>query len=311
LTIDDLRTQISPKLSDHQSKNINHQFFRHASSMLTEPNSVKRHAILTGAANGLGREFCLRLARDKWHLALVDIDAERVAETLQLVERAGGSAQIEIADVTSTGAWLALRERLQTHWPRLDLLINNAGMYAAGFVGEMNLAAAEQLIQLNLHSVLYGCQTFIPWLAKDAKSHRPAIINVASSFAFLCPPGMAPYNLSKAAVLALSETLHGELKPRGVGVTVVCPGPMPTRFLESASFETDALRRITESYVKQSTLDPAAVATASLAASERGELYVVVGADQRWYWRAKRWLPVTLLNRVARRVRKDLKGIDE
>jgi short-subunit dehydrogenase len=145
-----------------------------------------------------------------------------------------------------------------------------------------------------------------PWLADCAKAQRTRIINVASSFAFLCPPGMAAYNLSKAAVVALSETLSGELKPRGVGVTVVCPGPMPTRFVESASFESEAFRRMTESYVQDSTLDPAEVAAASLQASERGQLYVVMGHDQRWYWRAKRWLPRTLLSRVARRVRKDL-----
>ena len=153
-------------------------------------------------------------------------------------------------------------------------------MYASGYVGSLDLAEAERLIRLNLTSVLYGCHTMVPWLAESAKSRPTAIINVASSFAFLCPPGMAPYNLSKAGVVALSETLHGELKPRGVGVTVVCPGPMPTRFIESASFDSDAFRQLTESYVRDSTLDPAAVAAAALEASERRQLYVVLGADQ-------------------------------
>ena len=265
-----------------------------------------RHALVTGTARGLGREFCLRLARDGWHLALVDVDPVGVSETLQLVETAGGSAEIQLADVTSIDQWVALLDRLRTNWPRLDLLVNNAGMYASGFVGALDVAEAESLIRLNLYSVLYGCHTFVPWLTENAKSRRPAIINVASAFAFICPPGMAPYNLSKAAVVALSETLAGELKPRGVGVTVVCPGPMPTRFVEIASFESDRFRRLTESYVRQSRLAPAAVAAAALAASARGQLYVVMGADQRWYWRLKRLMPRTLLRRVASRVRKDL-----
>ena len=120
-------------------------------------------------------------------------------------------------------------------------------------------------------SVLYGCHTFVPWLVGECQvAAGRRIINVASSFAFLCPPGMAPYNLSKAGVVALSETLHGELKPRGVGVTVVCPGPMPTRFIESASFDSPTFRRLTESYVRESTLDPAAVAAAALDAASGG-----------------------------------------
>ncbi len=279
--------------------------------MQNQSNREPHYAIVTGGAAGLGREFCLRLACDGWHIAIVDVDREAAEETSRLVSQAGGSGRVEICDVTEIESWLALRDRLHAEWPRLDLLVNNAGMFAAGNVGTLDLGEAEQLIRLNLLGVLYGCHTFVPWLAECAKSERTAIINVASSFAFLCPPGMAPYNLSKAAVVALSETLHGELKPRGVGVTVVCPGPMPTRFVESASFERPEFQKLTESYVRQSTLDPASVAGAAINASSRRRLYVVMGSDQRWYWRAKRWMPRTLLNRVSRRVRKDLLGIDE
>jgi short-subunit dehydrogenase len=81
---------------------------------------------------------------------------------------------------------------------------------------------------------------------------------------------------------------------------------MPTKFIESASFNSDAFRQLTESYVRDSTLDPAAVAAAALEASARRRLYVVAGTDQKWYWRIKRFLPTTLLDRVARKVRRDL-----
>lgn len=277
---------------------------------MTSSSTPRRYAIVTGAARGLGREFCLQLARGHAHVALVDVDGDGAVESLRLVEQAGGTGQVEIADITAIDAWNALRGKLQAHWPRLDLLINNAGMYASGNVGTLDLAEAERLLQLNLNSVLYGCHAFIPWL-KENPGRVGSIINVASSFAFLCPPGMAAYNLSKAAVVALSETLYGELKPHGIGVTVVCPGPMPTRFIENASFGSDEFRRLTESYVRQSRLDPAMVAAAALDAAERRRLYVVLGADQGWYWRLKRFMPTTLLNRVARRVRKDLQGIVE
>jgi hypothetical protein len=84
---------------------------------------------------------------------------------------------------------------------------------------------------------------------------------------------------------------------------------MPTRFVEHAHFDSPASRQLTESYVRTSTLTPDAVADAALRAAARRQLYVVTGSNQRWYWRAKRWLPMTLLHRVARRVRKDLANI--
>jgi NAD(P)-dependent dehydrogenase (short-subunit alcohol dehydrogenase family) len=278
---------------------------------MSSSTAFPRYAIVTGGGRGLGREFCLRLACDGWHIAIVDVDRIGAEETSRMVAQSGGVGRVEQRDVTRIDDWLALRDGLQADWPRLDLLVNNAGKYAAGYVGSFDLAEAERLIQLNLMGVLYGCHTLVPWLIAGAigsasAGWRAHIINVASSFAILCPPGMAPYNLSKAGVVALSETLHGELKPRGVGVTVVCPGPMPTRFVESASFDSDAFRELTQSYVRDSTLAPAAVAAAALDAARRRKLYVVMGANQRWYWRIKRLAPMTLLSRVARRVRKDL-----
>jgi short-subunit dehydrogenase len=269
-------------------------------------NERARFALVTGAARGLGREFCLHLARDRWHLALVDVDLPGANETLQLVLKTGGAGRVEQCDVTHPAQWLALRDHLQADWPRLDLLVNNAGMYASGNVGTFDLNDAEKLLRLNLHGVLYGCHAMVPWLVESAATRPASIINVASSFAFLCPPGMAPYNVSKAAVVALSETLRGELKGQGVSVTVVCPGPMPTRFIESASFDSPAFRRLTESFVERSTLDPAAVAAAALRAAERRQLYVVEGKIDRWLYRLKRFFPLTVLDRVARRVRKDL-----
>jgi NAD(P)-dependent dehydrogenase (short-subunit alcohol dehydrogenase family) len=303
-----------------------------------------RYAIVTGGASGLGREFCLRLARDGWHVAIVDVDAPGSEETRRLVEQAGGTGRLEMGDVTDPAAWSALRDRLQADWPRLDLLVNNAGMFASGRVGQLDLADAERVIRLNLLGVLYGCNAMVPWLCATARSAppsstrlriaakrlaamrsasgaerdatanpnlpRPHVINVASSFAFITPPGMAVYSLTKAAVVALSETLYAELRPQGVGVTVVCPGAMPTRFIEHASFDSPAFRKLTEREAHQSTLDPAEVAAAALRAARRRKLYVVTCADQRWYWRLKRMFPTTFIHEVSRRVHRDLRSLE-
>jgi short-subunit dehydrogenase len=188
-------------------------------------------------------------------------------------------------------------------------LINNAGMFGAGFCGALDLNAVERLFQLNLISVVYGCDAMVSWLAESANSSdsSPHVINIASVFAHYCPPGMGAYSASKAGVIALSETLYGELRPRRVGVTVVCPGVMPTSFPDRATFDDDAYRQLTNHYVAETTLSPDDVADAAVRGMRRGDLYVVVGNRERWYWRAKRLVPATFLRRVARRVRHDLK----
>lgn len=274
-------------------------------------DNTTRFAIVTGGAGGLGREFCLQLARAGWQVAVVDIDRAEAEATLRLVEQAGGTGRVEKCDVTNVEAWHALRDRLQADWPRLDLLVNNAGMYATGRFGQLDLAEADRVIQLNLLSVIYGCDAMIPWLAAAASKESPAhIINIASIFAFYCPPEMAMYNLTKAGVVALSESLHGELFPQGIGVMVVCPGPMPTRLPERALFDNPALQRLTEQIARESTLQPADVATAALRGMQRGQLYVIMGTRERWHWRLKRWLPRIFLDRVARSVRQDLKSLE-
>ncbi|MEX0642364.1 MAG: SDR family NAD(P)-dependent oxidoreductase [Pirellulales bacterium] len=270
-----------------------------------------RYALVTGAARGLGRAFCRALARDGWCVAVVDIDSAEADETLRLVKQDGGTGRVELCDVTDVVAWRAMRTRLQADWTRLDLLVNNAGMFGAGFIAALDLDAVDRLIRLNLMSVLYGCEVMAPWLVESAKvaPSPPHIINIASVFAHYCPPGMAAYSVSKAGVIALSETLYGELRPRGVGVTVVCPGVMPTRFTERATFDDESYRRLTQTYVRESTLSPEAVADAAIAGMRRGNLYAVEGRRERWYWRVKRMLPQTFLRRVARRVWRDLKRV--
>jgi short-subunit dehydrogenase len=271
-----------------------------------------RYAIVTGGGSGLGREFCRVFAKEGYCVAIVGLRHDSLVATLHLVESDGGTGRVEICDVTDVAAWHSLRDRLRAEWPRLDLLINNAGMFSNGFVGRLDFAEVERLLRLNLFGAIYGCDTFVPWLIESAKQTsggmRPHVVNVSSIYAFLSPPGMSAYNISKAGVVSLSETLRGELAPYGVGVTVVCPGPMPTRFIESAQFESHAYRRLAESFVHESTLKPHDVAEAVLLAVRRNELFCVMGRPERWYWRLKNWLPRTVLKRVAKRVRRDLKS---
>jgi len=276
---------------------------------MQEVSFLDRYAIVTGGGSGLGRETCNVLAQEGYRVAIVGIHRDGLEETQRMT---GDFGQVEICDVTDLAAWQALRERLKSKWPRLDILVNNAGMFSSGFVGRQDLGEVERVLRLNLMGTIYGCETMVPWLIDSAKRPsklaRSRVVNVSSIYAYLSPPGMSAYNISKAGIVSLSETLRGELEPHSIGVTVVCPGPMATRFIQNAHFESPAFRQMTEQVVRDSTLQARDVAVAIRQAIYRDEFYCTMGTRERWYWRLKRLFPNTLLKRVAHRVRRDLKN---
>jgi NAD(P)-dependent dehydrogenase (short-subunit alcohol dehydrogenase family) len=278
---------------------------------MTEVNAQNRFALVTGAASGLGREYCIQLARDAYHVAVSDINQAGAEETLRLVEQAGGSGRVEICDVCNVDAWRALRGRLQAEWPRLDMLVNNAGMCASTHIGALDLGEFERVIRLNLWGVIYGCDTMIPWLIATAEKYRTHshIINMASIYGLYSPPGMSAYNVSKAGVVSLSETLFGELRGKDVGVTAICPGPIPTSFVDNASFDDPELQQLVEKKIHESRLTPALVVAAALRGMRRRPLYVPLGFVEGCYWYLKRLLPQTFQAGVAWELNRQLKSL--
>lgn len=256
-------------------------------------------AIVTGSASGLGRALAVRLARDGWRLALADIAEDRNRETLALVERAGGAGHCERLDVSRLDEWLALRERLQSQWPQLDLLVNNAGIAGSGEVGGFPIDEWRRLLDVNLMGAVYGCHVLIDWLKNNP--HRPHIINTASLAAFAAAPTMAAYNVAKAGVVALSETLYAETKQHGVGVTVLCPGFFSTNLLLAGHFVHQDEKQFAQRMMEKSAFDAEHVADLAVQAMNRRRLHVVTGARARWLWRIKRWFPSSYMRLLARR----------
>lgn len=260
--------------------------------------SGQRSAIVTGAASGLGQALAVRLGRDGWRIALADRNVDGCRETLRQVEKAGGSGQIESLDVTSPDDWRRFRDRLEADWSDLDLLINNAGVAGSGDVGQYSLADWQWLLSVNLFGVIYGCHTMIDWLKANPRGAH--VINTASLAAFAAAPGAAGYNVSKAAVVALSETLYSELQQTKVSVTVLCPGFFRTKLLEGARFASEAHSQAAQSYMQNAEITAEEVAEAAVRAIERKRLYVVMGRRARWVWRVKRWLPMLFMNTAWR-----------
>jgi NAD(P)-dependent dehydrogenase (short-subunit alcohol dehydrogenase family) len=261
-------------------------------------NQLKKYAIVTGAGSGLGRAIARRLGRRGWHLALADVNLAGVEETARLVAAEGGTSQPERLDVSDPQEWQELRDRLQARWERLDLLVNNAGVGGSGECGAYSLDDWRWLLGVNLYGGVYGCHTMVDWL--KANPHGAHIINTCSFAAFGSAPAMAAYNVSKAGMLSLSETLYAELRPHGVGVTALCPIFFQTNLLENARLESDAQREIAAGYMRSARFGADDVAAAALAAMDRKRLYVVMGRKARVYWLLKRYFPRVFLWIVSR-----------
>jgi NAD(P)-dependent dehydrogenase (short-subunit alcohol dehydrogenase family) len=259
-----------------------------------------RYAVVTGSADGLGRAFALRLAREGWHVALVDLDEAGNRETLAAVRAAGGDGRCETFDVGDSQAWSQLHERLRAAWPRLDLLVNNAGVGGSGEIGKFPLDDWRWLIGTNLMGVVYGCHTMVDWLKEG--TGRAAIINVSSIAAELSLPCMAAYCSAKAGVVKLSGALRVELAKFGVGVTVVVAGFFQSGLMKRARMTTQFEYDFSRLSMQHSTITADDIAREALRASERRRhTVVVVSRKIRFFYWLNRLFPELFFRYVTRK----------
>ena len=253
----------------------------------------RKRAFITGAASGLGLALARLLSANGWTVGLFDRDEGRLS---QVDSELSGSAVAYPGDVTHADELTVAVNSFAATYGGLDVMINNAGVAAAGTVMETELADWQWVLDINFIGVLNGARAAIPHLQLGRKG---LIVNVASAAAFAAVPGMGSYNASKAAVLALSETLYGELQPSGIQVSVVMPTFFKTELLESmrgpSSSQATAAR-----LMEASAYSADEVARDLLAYAARGRLHIVLPRSARWLWRVKRWAPKLYLNTVNR-----------
>jgi len=246
--------------------------------------------VVTGAAGGLGRAFCLALAERGAKILIADRDVAGAEETARQVGERGGSGHAVACDVSRPHDVESLVARADTKLGGIDLLINNAGVAVGGPVGEIPLHDWEWITGINLWGVIYGCHYFLPRLKAQRCGH---ILNVASAAGLLSAPEMAPYNVTKAGVVALSETLAGELHGSGVGVTVLCPTFFQTNIMVSSrrAVLDEELESVVAQRMASSSIQADGVARAALKGCDSNALYVVPMSDGKWAWRMKRLAP--------------------
>ncbi|GAB0104795.1 SDR family NAD(P)-dependent oxidoreductase [Nocardia sp. JMUB6875] len=260
-------------------------------------------AVVTGAGSGIGRAFAFEIAARGGEVVCADIDKDRADETVRMIEqRYGRTAHAIFCDVSRREDV----ESLALHAELLfggapTLVINNAGVGIGGKpVGDIGFQDWEWALGINLWGVVYGCEIFAPRLRAAG---RGGIINVASAAGFAAAPGMAAYNVSKAAVVSLSETMAAELAGSGVAVTALCPTFVKTNVVADGRI-TSGSSRLADGLMRLSGFSPDRVARMTLDAHDRGGLYVLPQLDARVVWHLKRHFPALytqalgVLNRV-------------
>ena len=255
--------------------------------------------VLTGAGSGLGRAIALNLARRGANLLLSDVDDAGLAETAKLALAAGAkSAATMRCDVAKIDDVIALERACEGD---VDLIVNNAGVSSGGAIGEAPIADWRWTLEIDLFGVIHGCHVFVPRMRKQGHGN---VLNVASAAGLLAAPKMGAYNVAKAGVVALSETLRGELNGTKIGVTVLCPTFFQTNIANRGRFTDDKLRDMAMRLVdKGKNADD--IAAAAIRAVEHDELYCVPMADGRWFWRLKRAAPGSyqaLVGLIAKRM---------
>lgn len=229
----------------------------------------KRRAFITGAGSGLGEALALALASDGWTLGITDMNQSRLDAIASKIEGMGAKAFPFVFDVADKAAFgKAAKDFI--HYVGIDVLINNAGVGDGGWFDEYSLEAWEWILGINQMGVIYGCHYFVPTLKAQQSG---TIINIASAASFANLPKMSAYNVSKAAVRSLSDTLHAELKPSGIHVAVVMPTFFQTNIMEQAKGSEEA-KAEAALMIKRSNLKPDAVAAIILSDAAKGKQYI-------------------------------------
>jgi len=246
---------------------------------------LKQVALITGASAGLGVEFARQLAKRGHALVL----AARRKDRLDELARSLGKARAVAIDLSKANATAKLLADLQANGEQVEILVNNAGFGLIGRFAELDAKRQRQMIDLNVATLTDLCRAIAPRLVGRKSG---AILNVASTAAFQPGPNMAVYFATKAYVLSFTEALHEELKPHGVKVSCLCPGPTRTEFGEVAGFGgSGTFDRV--------AMDAPAVVAAGLRGLDRNRAVVVPGLVNKTVAASTRFAPRSVVRRIA------------
>ena len=195
-------------------------------------------AVITGGASGLGREFALKAAELGMKLVLADVQQDALDATQAELEAKGATVLAMICDVRHGDEVQALADATMAKYGAVHLVFNNAGVGSAGLIWENSVKDWEWVLGVNLWGVIHGVRVFTKLMLESAArdpSYEGHIVNTASMAGLLNAPTMGVYNVSKHAVVSLSETLYHDLQlvEAPIGASVLCPYFVPTGISQS------------------------------------------------------------------------------
>ena len=247
-----------------------------------------KRVLITGAASGLGLALAKYYAAQGWAVCIADIQDEAgQAIASQLKQQYNSDCFFQHLDVTNDQEWLQLANDISERWKGLDAIINNAGVASSGDIDALELKDFQWTVDINLMGVVKGCHYFTPLL----KESRGNLINVASMAGLLHISGMSAYNASKAAVVALSETLYSELDPFGVKVSVLCPAFFKTNLTDTMRSTNESGTVIAGKLMDKSTITADDIAKQVYNDSLNGKLMILTHRNEKMFWWVKRFLP--------------------
>ena len=239
-------------------------------------------AAITGAGSGIGRALAVELARRGAHLAVSDVDAAGLAETVTLCEGRGVKVTSTIVDVADRAAVVAWADQVVDEHGTVNLIFNNAGVALIADVETMTDEDFEWLMGINLWGVVHGTKAFLPHLEASGDGH---IVNVSSVFGLFSVPSQSAYNAAKFGVRGFTDALRMELEINGscVSSTTVHPGGIKTNIGRNARADrADASSAdIGRDFDKIAMTSPEKAATQILAAVAKDKRRALIGPDAK------------------------------
>jgi NAD(P)-dependent dehydrogenase (short-subunit alcohol dehydrogenase family) len=250
-------------------------------------------AFVTGGASGIGLALGHALAAAGMKVMLADVDAPSLASAVQSLKDIGPDVRSVACDVSDPRSVDHAANIAFEAFGKVHLLCNNAGVISAGGIENISLEEWRWLIDVNVMGVLHGIRAFLPHIRSHGEGGH--ILNTASMAGMRNGLGLSPYSATKFAVVSISEGLAAELKPLGIGVSVLCPGFVRTRIMESqrnrhTSHGSQSISNAESSQnatiakligLVNAGTEPADIATRAVAAIQNDELYVFTHPERR------------------------------
>jgi len=187
-------------------------------------------ALVTGSAQGIGKDIALALARAGANIIVNDVNSELAEQTAKEIQNLGVQARVQVADITDSDAVKQMIQRITEEFSAIDILINNAGITRDGYIMRMTDEQWDMVLNINLKGA-FNC---IRGVARQMiKQRSGAIVNVSSVIGVMGNAGQINYSASKAGLLGVTKTAAKEFASRGIRVNAIAPGFIQTAMTES------------------------------------------------------------------------------